>query len=528
MSAATAADCDGSDGVGTYVEKRTAPNRGGGVNEATRASVRIAGARSTRRTGTNQTITGLPQGSVCYPAIQSNVRWADLPVMRLTFRRLLASAVVVTALGSSPTFAAYADATYTTDRVTVPMVFPVIGPTSYSDTFLACRSGCTRKHFGQDLMGPKMRPLVATFNGVISSLKRETTVGEGNYFTLKGDNGWSANYIHVNNDRPGTDDGRGTDAYAFAPGLRVGLRVVQGQLLGWSGDSGNAESTGPHLHFELRKGDPWSGTVYNAIYSLNAARRLSAPVVSGPHPDGTLLRACATCAVYQVRDGRKRPVRAEVVAERGWDLRNALVVSSAEVASYPNGTTVPLPNGRAYLGADGAIWFVRNGSRIRVPDAAALATLGIASTRVRAMSDNGLRTTPVAASTVTLPENAYYDGALLKAVDGAEVWYVESGVRRHVPDLFTLQSRGLNMLDVVPVTAEQMAAEGFPALGAPLTMSEGPVVKDGAGRVYVVSNGTRRPFSSWAVYRNYGYGPVLVTQPPSAVLGRLPVGAPLP
>jgi len=447
--------------------------------------------------------------------------------MRLTFRRLLAAAVAVTAIGS-PTFAAYGDATYTTERVTVPMVFPVIGTTSFTDTFLACRSGCERKHFGQDLMGPKMRPLVATFNGVISSVKKESSVGEGNYFTLKGDNGWSANYIHVNNDTPGTDDGRGTASYAFAPGLRVGLRVVQGQLLGWSGDSGNAESTGPHLHFELRKGDAWSGTVYNAYYSLVAARRLTAPAVSGPHPDGTLVRACAACAVYEVRDGRKRPVRAEVVAERGWDLRNAVVVSAAEVASYPNATAVPLPDGRAYVGTDAVTWFVQKGVRIRVTDPAQLTALGIPTTRVRPMTADGLRTVPVAATTVALPANPYYDGALLKAAEGTDVWYVQAGVRRHLPDVYTVASRGLDMRDVVTVTAEEMAAPGFPALGTPLTIADGPVVKDGAGRVYVVSNGTRRPFPSWALYRNYGYGPVLVTQPPATALARVPVGAPLP
>lgn len=39
-----------------------------------------------------------------------------------------------------------------TARVVVPMIFPVAGPsslTSYSDNWLACRSGCTRKQWGR-------------------------------------------------------------------------------------------------------------------------------------------------------------------------------------------------------------------------------------------------------------------------------------------------------------------------------------------------------------------------------------------
>lgn len=448
--------------------------------------------------------------------------------MRLTFRRLLATVTVLAAVAGPSAHGAYGDDPYTTERVTVPMVFPVLGPNSFSDTFLACRSGCARKHFGQDLMGPKMRPVVAAFNGVIYSVKREATVGDGNYLTLKGDNGWSANYIHLNNDTPGTDDGRGTANHAFAPGIRPGLRVIAGQLLGWAGDSGNAEGTAPHLHFELRKGDPWSGVVYNAYYSLVAARRLSAPVVSGPHPDGTLLRSCATCQVYEVRDGRKRPVRPEVMVERAWDARSVLTVSAYEISYYPNGVAVSLPNGRAYKGPDGTVWFVHNRARIAIPDLAALEPLGIAAARVRTTSAAAIATVPLASPTTLLPLTPYYDGALLRNADGPEIYVMDRGTRRHVPDVYTLRSRGLDVLDAIPVTVAMTEAEGFPPLGAPMTINDGPVVKDGAGRVYAVSDGMRLPFSSWAVYQNYGYGPVLVITPPSAALARLPVGAPLP
>ncbi|HWH31564.1 MAG TPA: cell wall-binding repeat-containing protein, partial [Egibacteraceae bacterium] len=58
-------------------------------------------------------------------------------------------------------------------------------------------------------------------------------------------------YVHLNNDSPGTDDGAGGPEWAYAPGIREGVRVERGQWIGYVGDSGNAESTGSHLHFEL-------------------------------------------------------------------------------------------------------------------------------------------------------------------------------------------------------------------------------------------------------------------------------------
>lgn len=167
------------------------------------------------------------------------------------------------------------------DLVTVPMIFPVTGKTNWSDTFLASRGGGTRRHKGQDIFAPKMRPLVACFDGRV--YMKLNLGNAGHTITLEGDQGWTAEYYHVNNDTPGTDDGKGLWEHAFAPGLRNGQRVVAGQLIGWLGDSGNAENTAPHLHFEI-----WSqevGACYNATSSLKNALKLDAPRVFLPMPD---------------------------------------------------------------------------------------------------------------------------------------------------------------------------------------------------------------------------------------------------
>ncbi len=185
------------------------------------------------------------------------------------------------------------------DQVVVsPMVFPVCGEVSWSDTFGSPR-GSDRRHAGQDIIAPKMRPVVAAFDGVVT-LRRPSAAGGHYWLVLVGDNGWTATYLHLNNDTPGTDDGLGTDQHAFAPGLTTGSRVRAGQLLGYVGDSGNAEDTVSHLHFELA---PTATRVpINPGPSLEAAERLAEPVAAGLGWEDCELRpartSSAVCAIF--------------------------------------------------------------------------------------------------------------------------------------------------------------------------------------------------------------------------------------
>ena len=150
------------------------------------------------------------------------------------------------------------------------LTFPVEGKVTFIDSFGAPRSG-GRTHAGADLMAPKMRKLYAVADGVITYLKHDTTGISGNMLTIKADDGWTYTYIHLNNDTPGTDDGANRYGQAFGPGIKKGVRVKAGQVVGYVGDSGNAENTGSHLHFEMH--DP-TGKLVNPYGALKTADNL--------------------------------------------------------------------------------------------------------------------------------------------------------------------------------------------------------------------------------------------------------------
>jgi murein DD-endopeptidase MepM/ murein hydrolase activator NlpD len=160
------------------------------------------------------------------------------------------------------------------------VAFPVLGPTTYYDGWNDCRDGCTRRHEGTDLIGVRMQPLLAAVDGVVTRIDHDNPGISGVALAITDADGWRYNYFHLNNDLPGTDDRRGAAAWRTPPGLQVGDRVRAGQVIGYMGDSGNAEVSVPHLHFEIR--DP-SGTARPSFWSLEAAKaRQACSIGLGP------------------------------------------------------------------------------------------------------------------------------------------------------------------------------------------------------------------------------------------------------
>lgn len=175
-------------------------------------------------------------------------------------------------MAPAPTAAAAAH-TYG-EMVSYPMIFPVAGDAAFTDTFYAARYN--GQHHAQDLMAAKMTPVVAPVAGRIEFVNWSSNPNDLNpekccSLSLRHDDGWQSYYIHLNNDTPGTDDGAG---WGIADGLVPGVHVEAGEVIGWVGDSGNAESTAPHLHFELRDPD---GVIVNPYNALLVATGIEVP-----------------------------------------------------------------------------------------------------------------------------------------------------------------------------------------------------------------------------------------------------------
>ena len=92
--------------------------------------------------------------------------------------------------------------------------------------------GYSRMHKGIDFGVPVGTPVMAAGSGVVH--KEGRLGGYGNFIEVNHQNGYSTAYGHLSR---------------FAPGIHVGSRVRQGQVIAYSGNTGM--STGPHLHYEI-------------------------------------------------------------------------------------------------------------------------------------------------------------------------------------------------------------------------------------------------------------------------------------
>ena len=90
-------------------------------------------------------------------------------------------------------------------------------------------------HTGVDYRASAGMPVLATADGTISAAGRRG--GYGNLVEIQHPNGYSTRYAHLS---------------GFAPGVHRSRWVRQGEVIGFVGMTGLA--TGPHLHYEVRRG----------------------------------------------------------------------------------------------------------------------------------------------------------------------------------------------------------------------------------------------------------------------------------
>jgi murein DD-endopeptidase MepM/ murein hydrolase activator NlpD len=146
-----------------------------------------------------------------------------------------------------------------------PLVVPVPGtqPGQLRDMYNE-RRGASRAHEAIDILAPRGTPVVAVDDGTIAKLFLSKPGGLTVYhFDPQG----RLAYYYAHLDR-------------YAEGLKEGMAVRRGQVIGYVGVTGNAPPGAPHLHFAVFRLGPlkqwWRGEAVNPYPALRNASTVTA------------------------------------------------------------------------------------------------------------------------------------------------------------------------------------------------------------------------------------------------------------
>ncbi len=112
-------------------------------------------------------------------------------------------------------------------------VFPVVGGASFTNDWGGSRPG-GKLHHGIDFFAKEATPVVAEIDGVVFRVGWNN-VGGWRYWLR---DQWGNEYYHAH-------------LSAFAPAAVEGSQVKAGTVLGYVGNTGDAKSTPPHMHYEI-------------------------------------------------------------------------------------------------------------------------------------------------------------------------------------------------------------------------------------------------------------------------------------
>jgi len=116
-----------------------------------------------------------------------------------------------------------------------PIVIPVVGivASQLKPSFNQARTG--HVHHALDILAPRGTPVIAAVDGTIRKL---FISGAGGITIYEFDGSAALVYYYAHLDR-------------YADGVREGMRVRQGDVIGYVGTTGNAPASTPHLHFAI-------------------------------------------------------------------------------------------------------------------------------------------------------------------------------------------------------------------------------------------------------------------------------------
>jgi len=215
------------------------------------------------------------------------------------------------------------------------------------------------------------------------------------------------------------------------------------------------------------------------------------------YPDGTLLQEIGLPAIYYLQNGQKRPlnVSAAEFEKLSFSWSGVVQIDPLDLKMYETGTEIKFaPEGKLVQDAAGKVFFTEKGKKRWVPSQILFAHLGYAWKNVKA--------DPLAVNYLEGDVMRYKSGTLVKG-DGPAVYAVEGASRRLITSQQLFTHLGLDWKNLKEIGSDELA---FYSEGEAMLYKNGTLVKEkNDGRVYLLEEGKKRPFTSAEIFLARGY-----------------------
>ncbi|MDJ1172572.1 S8 family serine peptidase [Roseofilum capinflatum] len=227
-------------------------------------------------------------------------------------------------------------------------------------------------------------------------------------------------------------------------------------------------------------------------------------------------------AVYYIDNGYRRDIPdPETFYLMGFEVKNINRIPDSQLNTIPLGRSMPSrKNGALVQGFGSEVYYMENGYRRHIPDAVTFNVMELNWGGIQRVSTEDLNDIPLGN-----PLPSQRDGALLHG-DGPAVYITENGYRRLIPDPETFKAMGLDKADIQFISESSLQTI---ALKNPLpSRKDGTLLQGFGSEVYYMENGDRRLIPDGVTFNTMGLDLADIEQVSNDDINAIPLGEPLP
>ena len=223
--------------------------------------------------------------------------------------------------------------------------------------------------------------------------------------------------------------------------------------------------------------------------------------------DGLLVRS-PSGGMYIVANGTKRPFPNEgTFFSYGYTYSDASLISTTELNLIPDGVAlsynVNLRNGHLVSSPSGGMYVVDNGTKRAFPNEITFLSYGYTYSDALVISGAEISLIP---DGMAMPYKVLFRNGRLITSPSKGVYRVENGAKRAFPNEITFLSYLYKWSEVLSISSTELnLIPNGTNMPYNVHFRNGHLVSSPSGGMYIVDNGTKRPFPNEAIFFSYGY-----------------------